>query len=209
MPLYREQEQVASAVFEAQCILFGKFTLASGAKSPIYVDLRKIRSFPEQKQVVVDEYERLLRPLEFDLLADVPTAATPLVSSLSDRFLANKLTKPQITPKLDAKDHGTGAEIDGAYSQGQTVAVVDDLITTAGSKLKAIEVLERNGLGVRDVVVLVDREQGGREGLAERGYDLHASVTLRDLVQFYGKEGLIPDSRMSETLEYLDQQKRR
>lgn len=160
--------------------------------------MRRIRSFPEQKVVVVDAYTDLLKPLTYDVLADVPTAATPIVASLSD-----KLRVPQITPRMDQKAHGTGAKIDGVFKEGDTTVVVDDLITKATSKLEAIEVLESAGLKVTDVVVLIDREQGGRQELEERGYQLHAALTLPHMVSLYKAIGLITPEQFETVMDYL------
>lgn len=194
----KEFGSVATAIYDAGCIQFGKFILTSGAKSPIYIDLRRIRSFWEEKSVVVEAYAKLLEGLQFDLLADMPSAATPLVSSLMDR-----LRIPQITPRMDKKSYGSGAKIDGVYSAGQTVAVVDDLITSSKSKLEAIEILTQNRLIVKDVVVLIDRQQGGKEELAKAGYNLHAYTTLPHLMDLYFTKGLINPEQFAFTMEYL------
>src|SRR3989344_3812327 len=136
-PIEAQNAVAAKALIDAGCIKFGDFTLASGLPSPFYVDLRRLRSYPTEKKHVVIAYEELLKDLRFELLADVPTAATPLVASLSDRLMV-----PQITPRMDIKDHGSGAKIDGNYSTGEIAVVIDDLITTSRSKIAAIDVLE-------------------------------------------------------------------
>lgn len=188
----------ATALIDAGCITFGEFTLASGLPSPIYINLRRLRSFPGEKMMVVGAYEELLHPLEYNLLADVPTAATPLVSSLSDR-----LGVPQITPRMDVKTYGLGDRIDGQCKAGQIAAVVDDLITTAKSKLEAIEVLKGEGLIVRDVVVLVDREQGGKEQLASLGFQLHTAFTMPSLMEYYNRVGLVTPEQFETVMNYL------
>lgn len=210
LELTKSQQRVARAVLEAGCIRFGQFTLQSGRSSPIYVDLRLLRSLPLQKRTVVSEYKRLLKPVEFDLLADVPTAATPIVSSLTDRFLQDGLIKPQITPRHDAKAYGSGNVIDGVFQKGQVAVLVDDLITTAASKLRAIGILEEAGLAVRDVVVLVDRDEGGGEELKQRGYRLHASMTLPEMARFYRAEypDLASEVLVSQTIAALAEAKR-
>lgn len=193
-----QNAEAARALVEAGCIKFGEFTLASGLKSPFYVDLRRLRSFPPEKLSVVNAYEQLLAPLHYDILADVPTAATPLVSSLSDRLLI-----PQITPRADVKGHGSGAKIDGFYEGGEVAVVVDDLITTSRSKLGAIEILEEEGIKVMDVVVLIDRQQGGREELERLGYNLHAAFTMPNLMGFYSEAGLVTPEQFQTVMDYL------
>jgi len=164
--LTEAQEALSTQLFEVGAMKFGNFKLKLHDKnpeaplSPVYIDLRVLRRFPEAKAAAVRVYEELVQPLRFDLLADVPTAATPLVSSLSDR-----LGVGMVTPRTDAKVHGSGAKVDGLLESdnGKTAVVVDDLVTRADSKLEAVNVLKDNGVNVTDVVVLIDRKQGGEE----------------------------------------------
>lgn len=191
-------EEAARALSQAGCIKFGEFILASGLPSPVYINMRRLRSFPEEKLHVILAYEDLLSNLRFDLLADVPTAATPLVASLSDRLLI-----PQITPRMDIKTYGSGDRIDGAYADGQMAVVIDDLITTSKSKMETIQVLTEEGLIVRDVVVLVDREQGGREQLQQAGYYLHSAFTMTNLMRFYNEVGIVNPQQFEIVMNYL------
>ena len=85
--------------------------------------------------------------------------------------------------------------------------LIDDLITKAESKLDAIAVLERNGLVVRDVLVILDREQGGREELRRRGYNLHSIFRLSELLDFYLQGGKIDQQKHDEVTEYLRENK--
>lgn len=192
--LTEAQEILSSQLFEVGAIKFGDFRLKlhdknpEAPRSPVYIDLRVLRRFPEAKQAAVNVYEELVRPLKFDLLADVPTAATPLVSSLSD-----KLGVGMVTPRTDAKVHGSGAKVDGLLEadKGKTAVVIDDLVTRADSKLEAVNVLKENGVGVKDVVVLVDRKQGGEEQLAAEGYTLHSALTMNQMLEYYARVGKI------------------
>lgn len=209
--LTETQEALSLQLFEIGAIKFGNFRLKLHDKnpeaplSPVYIDLRVLRRFPEAKRAAVDVYEELVRPLEFDLLADVPTAATPLVSSLSDR-----LGVGMVTPRTDDKVHGSGAKVDGllGIDGGKTAVVVDDLVTRADSKLEAIKVLKGNGVNVTDVVVLIDRKQGGGEQLAAEGYRLHSALTMNQMLEFYARVGKItPDAYrdVTQRLEALNQ----
>ena len=199
----RRAEQLAQALYDAGAIQFGAFRLKlheerpDAPLSPIYVNLRLLRSHPEQMDVAVAAYRALLDGCRFDLLADVPMAATPFVAILS-----HLMRVPMITPRAP-KTHGSGATIDGTFRPGQTAAVIDDLVTKADSKLEAIRVLEDQGLRVRDVIVLVDREQGGAEQLAEAGYTLHAAVRLSELLDIYRRTGAIDAAAYARTVEYL------
>lgn len=154
--------------------------------SPFYIDLRVLRSFPDILLDSATILSELTSGLKFDLLADVPNAATPFVTLMSQQ-----LGVPMISPQKDPKGHGTGDEIYGVYSPGQTVLVVDDLVTGADSKLEAIKKLEAKGLRVTDVVVLLDRQQGGREELAKDDYTLHAAATADDLFPLIYAAGVL------------------
>ena len=204
--LTEAQEALSSQLFEVGAMKFGNFKLKLHDKnpeaplSPVYIDLRVLRRFPEAKAAAVRVYEELVQPLKFDLLADVPTAATPLVSSLSDR-----LGVGMVTPRTDAKVHGSGAKVDGLLEadKGKTAVVIDDLVTRADSKLEAVNVLKENGVVVKDVVVLVDRKQGGEEQLAAEGYCLHSALTMEQMLQFYARTGKINQNVYHDAVQRL------
>jgi uridine monophosphate synthetase len=108
-----------------------------------------------------------------DRIAGIPYAGLPLAVAAS---LAGGI--PLIYPRREEKAYGTRRRIEGAFHAGERVVVIDDIVTDGASKLEAIEPLEAAGLVVEDLVVLVDREQGGRERLASKGYRLHAVLTV-------------------------------
>lgn len=151
-----------------------------------------------EKRIVVNAYAQMLTDLDFNVLADVPSSATPLVSSLCDT-----LFMPQVTPRMDHKSYGSGAVIDGIFKQGNIAAVVDDVITTSKSKIEAIDILKAGGLEVHDVLVLVDREQGGQAQLAMAGYKLHAYTTMLNLVEYCYQKRLVTSEDYLATMNYL------
>jgi len=165
-------------LIEHGCLQFGQFTLKSGAISPYYLDLRRIISSPELLAMVADAYVSLLRTIEFDRIAAVPLAALPIAAAVS-----LKMQVPFVYPRLVVKEHGTGNNIEGAFKPTDRIVLLDDVISTAGSKLQAIGMLEREGLKIADVVVLVDRESGGREELENRGYRLHSYARISELLR--------------------------
>lgn len=201
------QERLSGQLFDIGAIKFGNFRLKLHDKSPeaplspVYIDLRVLRRFPEAKAAAVDVYQELVQSLWFELLADIPTAATPLVSSLSDR-----LGVGMVTPRVDAKAHGTGAKIDGLLDSdiGMTAVLIDDLVTRADSKLEAASILIAQGLIVNDIVVLIDRKQGGREQLATEGFNLHAALTMDKMLDFYARVGKLSQERYRDTVGRLD-----
>src|SRR5262249_4109932 len=129
-----------------------------------------------------------------------PMAATPLVAVLSH------LTRVGMITPREPRTHGLSAAIDGAFDRGDTVLVVDDLVTHAESKLEAIRVLEASELRVRDVAVVVDREQGGPAQLAAAGYTLHAAVRLGQLLDYWRASERIDDATFARVKAYQAQE---
>ena len=191
---------LADGLLSAGCIKFGQFTLKSGLISPIYIDLRQIITHPRLLAQVGDAYLPLLKELQFARIAGLPYAAIPIATAIS---LAGAY--PMLYPRKEVKTYGTKAEIEGEYNAGETVVVIDDLATTGGSKFEAIEKLTAVGLLVRDVVVLVDRQSGAKQSLAEAGYTLHAVLTISELLDYWEQTGQVEKEQISATRAFLNQ----
>ncbi len=194
---------LADGLLDAGAVRFGQFTLKSGLQSPIYLDMRQLVSFPALLGRVASAYVAVLRGLRFDRLAGLPYAALPIATAIS-----LQAGWPMIYPRKEAKSYGTGAEIEGAFTAGERVAVIDDLTTTGTSKFEAIEKLAAAGLQVEDVVVLVDRQSGAREALAGAGYRLHAVLTLEELLDYWAGEGRVPAAQIATARAFLRQEQR-
>lgn len=189
------------SLYELGCVQFGEFTLASGLQSPIYIDLRRIAASPALLQRVARAYAERLEPLAFDHLAAVPYAALTIGTAV-----ALITSRPLIYPRKEAKAHGTGQTVEGLYAAGDQVAVIEDLVTTGGSTLKAIETLEAAGLVISDVVVLIDRQQGGAAALAQAGYTLHAVFGLSEILAALQQAGRISAEQAASVERYLHEQ---
>jgi len=192
------QAALADGLLNSGCIKFGEFTLKSGLKSPIYIDLRRIISFPRLLAQIGEAYLPLLRNLTFDRLAGLPYAAIPIATAVSLQG-----DYPMIYPRKEVKTYGTKAEIEGEFHAGETALVIDDLATTGGSKFEAIEKLTAVGLVVKDVVVLVDRQSGARESLEQAGYSMHSVLTITELLDYWEESGNVEKARLEETRKFL------
>jgi uridine monophosphate synthetase len=189
---------LADGLLDAGCIKFGEFTLKSGLKSPIYIDLRQIITYPRLLEQVGAAYLPILKGLSFQRIAGLPYAAIPIATAIS---LAGSY--PMIYPRKEVKEYGTKAQIEGEYHAGETVVVIDDLATTGGSKFEAIEKLTAAGLKVRDVVVLIDRQSGAKESLEQAGFHLHAVLTILQLLEYWEETGKVEISKIAATREFL------
>ncbi|HBX69922.1 MAG TPA: orotate phosphoribosyltransferase [Chloroflexi bacterium] len=189
---------LAEGLLEAGCIKFGSFTLKSGIVSPIYIDLRRLVGYPQLMALVASAYCEILSALNFDQLAALPYAALPIAAAISLQG-----GWPMLYPRKEVKEYGTKAQIEGVYEAGQRVVVIDDLISTGGSKFDGIEKLESAGLQVKDVVVLIDRSPDGGAELRARGYDLHAVLTIHDLLAYYEQSGAIDTAKIAEVRDFL------
>ncbi|MDQ8039809.1 MAG: orotate phosphoribosyltransferase [Rickettsiella sp.] len=173
-----EKQALIKSLTEINVIKFGEFTLRSGVLSPIYIDLRSIIAYPKILRTVATVLWEYIKDLKPTLLCGVPYTALPIASCISlDQNI------PMVICRKEVKDYGTKKQLEGVFEKGQNCLIIEDVVTTGGSILKTIDILKENGLQVTDVVVLVDREQGGREILEEHGYRLHAVFTLNELCQ--------------------------
>jgi uridine monophosphate synthetase len=191
---------LADELLTAGCIKFGSFTLKSGLQSPIYIDLRRIITYPKLLEKIGAAYLPILSTLQFSRIAGLPYAAIPIATAIS---LAGNY--PMIYPRKEVKTYGTKAEIEGEYHAGEAVVVIDDLATTGGSKFEAIEKLTGVGLVVKDVVVLVDRQSGAKESLEQAGFTMHAVLTIGQLLEYWERNGKVDKDKIEETRKFLSE----
>jgi len=197
-----ELSSLADELLSAGCIKFGDFTLKSGLKSPIYIDLRRIISHPKLLAEIAQAYLPIISTLEFSRIAGLPYAAIPIATAIS---LAGNY--PMIYPRKEAKSYGTKAEIEGEYQAGETALIIDDLATTGGSKFEAIEKLTGAGLVVKDVVVLIDRQSGAKESLKQAGFAMYSVLTISQLLDYWEKTDKVEKDKIEETRKFLEESK--
>lgn len=198
-PAPHSSNPLADALLDIGCVKFGEFTLKSGIQSPIYVDLRRLVADPKVLGLVAEAFVPILNKLTFDHLAGLPYAALPIATAISLRG-----GWPMIYPRKEVKAYGTKAEIEGVYEPGQRAVVIDDLISTGGSKFEGVEKLTAGGLEVSDVVVLIDRSSGKAAGeLSAHGLTLHAVFTLPELLDYWERTGKVDAEKIRLTRAFL------
>jgi uridine monophosphate synthetase len=192
------KEQIIDSLISIGAVKFGEFKLKSGIISPIYLDLRIIISFPDILKNIATELLNLSQKLHFDKIAGIPYTALPIATAFS---LASG--HPMIYSRKERKEYGTGQMIEGVWDTGDQVLIIDDLITNGGSKLETFEVFLEAGLKVKDVIVLIDREQGGKENLEQQGYQLHAAISIFDILKRMKHLKQIDEMQYNEIYDFL------
>lgn len=205
-------ESLALGLHEAGCIQFGRFKLKSGMISPIYLDLRLLVSDPVTLWKTAAALAEIIRGLPgpdgqptrplltFNRIGAIPYAALPLGVALS-----LTIDRPMIYPRKEVKTYGTSRPIEGRFEPGEKILLLDDLITGGDSKLEAITPLEEAGLVVEDILVVVDREQGGADVLAKHGYRLHSLLTMREMLDILARHEAISPEQYAEVSDYLNE----
>ena len=163
-----ERDQLRD-LLKSRSLMFGDFTLASGKKSKYYFDSKRTTLLAEGAWLTAREVLRLVRDkgIKADAVGGLTLGADPIVCPVAALSHSEGPPLRAFIVRKEAKDHGTGRQIEGVLDPESRVIVVDDVVTTAGSTLKAIEAAEAAGHTVVAVICLVDREEGGGEKLAK------------------------------------------
>lgn len=179
-------------------IKFGRFTLKSGIESPFYVDLRPLASDPKILKYLAKYLLEMLPLDNFDLICGVPYAALPMATAMS---LESHI--PLIIKRKEAKSYGTKKLIEGIFRKGQNCLLVEDVITSGKSLLETIPEIENEGVAVSDIVVVLDRQQGGKEFLEEKGYRVHTLFNISEVCEILKSEGKLLDEEIARINDFL------
>ena len=181
---------------------FGAFRLTSGKMSPYYIDLRIVPSFPDAFREIcsfcVDFMEDHVGTKNFERVAGIPVAGIPFAA-----VVAHHLKKPFLYVRKGVRLHGRERKIEGIIAPGNRVLLVDDLVTTGLSLQKAAKAIAAEGGVVSDAVVLVDRQEGGRERLARSGIRVHALLNVTEIANTLHELGTIDEEQHRTILRQI------
>jgi orotate phosphoribosyltransferase len=163
-----------------QALQLGDFTLASGKKSKFYLDCRKITLDSAGANLIADGMLELMGDSLPDAVGGMAIGADPITGAVITIAGRNGQRLKGFIVRKEAKAHGTGRDVEGPVLAGESAIIVEDVVTTGGSSLAAIEKVEAFGLKIRGVLAIIDRLEGGRETLAAKGYKLQTLLTIRD-----------------------------
>lgn len=165
------------------------FKLASGRMSNFYVDCRKVTHNAEGKYLIGNIIFHLLQNVDVDAIGGLTLGADPIAAAVSHTAFLNNKPINSFVIRKERKEHGLKKLVEGDVREGDRVIIVDDVITTGGSTIKAIEATREEGLQIVKVIVLVDREEGGREEILKHVSSVEAVYTKTGLLEAYKQAG--------------------
>ena len=197
------QSDVAGSLFESGCLKFGSFRIKSGDMSPYYIDLASLLGSPVDMCKVVEaaalRVQDIGRRERIDKLASIELKGALLLPGIACRF-----GFPSVVVRKEANTYGVTGRMAGAeVKMGDEILFFDDVVSEGLSKLEAVRPLQAAGAKVRDLLVVVDREQGGKEKLKKMGFVVHSLVTISGVVDSLRREGKITDDHRGAVLDFL------
>ncbi len=197
--------QVATALYLSGCLKFGSFRIKSGAISPYYIDLSKVLSTPQQMCSLVDV--AVARIKQIDALKKIDKVASiELKGALIIPSIACRLNLPCVIVRKEEKAYGITGRLAGAdVVKGDNVLFFDDVISEGLSKIEGIKPLQHQGAIVTHLLVVVNREQGGKEKLEKLGYTVHYLAKISDIVSSLYENNYISNEQADAVLAYIKQ----
>ena len=190
-------KEFATFLYEKKIIRFGDFTLASGKKSPYYIDLRLVPSFPHEYRNMIKGLQNLIADdigfENFHSLVSVPTGGLVVAASL-----ATEIVKPLIYVRKQAKEHGTGKAVEGVTCQDMKLLMIEDVVTSGGSVINAIKSIKEEKMVVTDAYAVIDRMEGATQALQAEDVNLHSLLTINDITQSLFEQKLITEDTLKQ-----------
>jgi orotate phosphoribosyltransferase len=195
--------KIANALYESECIKFGSFKIKSGALSPYYIDMAQLLSKPKElctiAKIAAEKIHQLTDTYPLTKLASIELKGALIVPSI-----ACKVNLPCIIVRKEEKAYGTTGRTAGAYvTKEDKILFVDDVVSEGLSKIEGIKPLKELGAEVNHILVIVNREQGGKETLEKNGYTVHALTKISEIVTALQKNGKISAKQTKTVLDYI------
>ena len=199
-------EEIAKILVDIKSVNFSfknYFTLTSGLKSPVYVDCRKIISFTEERDYIINKSIQYLneKKIDNDLIAGGETAGIPYAA-----FISQKLKKPMIYIRKKPKGFGINKQIEGQFNKNESTLLVEDLATDGGSKITFINAIRQAGLIVKDIFVIFyyDIFDYQKSDLSKLNVKIHALCTWKNIVTYLEKNNVYKESEINSLKEFLN-----
>ena len=195
-------KEFSAFLYEKKIIRFGDFTLASGKKSPYYIDLRLVPSYPIYYRKMIKGLQNIIAEdvgfESFHSLVSVPTGGLVVAASL-----AIEIVKPIIYVRKEAKEHGTGKAVEGVTCQDMKLLMIEDVVTSGGSVINAIKSIKDEKMQVTDAYAVVDRMEGATEALQNEGVKLHSLLTIKQIAESLFEQKLITEDVLNQVKERI------
>jgi orotate phosphoribosyltransferase len=196
-------ERAADALYRSGCTKFGTFKIESGASSPYYIDMDRLFSMPSELdqicEIAAEHIRQIILSERIDKLASIELKGVLILASIACR-----VHLPCIIVRKEKKTYGVMDRVAGAdVAKGDNVLFFDDVVSEGLSKLEGIKPLEELGASVKHIMVVVDREQGGRENLKELGCQLHALVRVSEVISALKKSEKISEQQAERVFNYI------
>ncbi len=192
-------QELIKRLYMIGAVKIGEFVLTSGLKSPFYIDLRRIYSYPDIVDEIILEIISKTPLEDIDMFVGVATAGIPLAT-----YLACKTRKALGYVRIERKEHGTQSQVEG-HVKNRRIAVVDDVATTGGSLERSVEAIKTEGGYPVKALVVIDRGQGARERLKKIGVSLYSLLSAEDLFKILHSMNYINKETLNKILRYIEE----
>jgi len=191
-------ENIIVEMYRRGMIKFGRFILSSGKESPYYIDLRILPSFPDLYRNIMEYMVKLASWIDYDVIAGIETSGI-----VHAAYLGCLLNKPIAYIRKKPKGHGTRSLVEGLIN-GRRILLIDDVVTTGNTLVKAVKSIRDNGGIIEDAIVIIDRCEGASKRLADYGVRLQYILSSDLIIDTLLKQGVIDEETYMRIKIYME-----